>query len=294
MTKFQSLTMSVLGLGALVIGVVLAGMAVTSAQEGTTSPTPTPTATDDANTETTPPADDTDEDEQAEDCPGGLHGWRLVEDAAAEVLGLTEDDLHAAFEEGQTLADVAQAQGMSVDDFKSALTAAVTADLQVKLGAGDITQEQYDEALADLNDNLDDLVSSTPPARGHHGGAHFQALDAAADALGIDESDLHDALASGQTLAEIAEAQGISVDALASALSTSVTADLQEKLAAGDITQEQYDEATSTLADRIDDIINGEFSGHGPGRHHGFRGGVGDDFGGNGSDDKGATTGTTA
>ena len=43
MTKVQSLTMSGLGLVALVVGVILAGMAATSAQEGTATPTATPT-----------------------------------------------------------------------------------------------------------------------------------------------------------------------------------------------------------------------------------------------------------
>ena len=41
--------------------------------------------------------------------------------AAAEILGMTEDDLRTALESGQTLVEIAQAHGMSADDFQAAL-----------------------------------------------------------------------------------------------------------------------------------------------------------------------------
>jgi hypothetical protein len=152
MTKVQTWTMTGLGLLSLVVGVILAGMAVTSAQEGTSTPTPSPEATTDAGTATPDSTDDGTTDDDTSDtgyCQGGGHGlWRSVEDAAAEALGVTEDDLHAAFDDGQTLADIAEAHGMGVDDFKAAVVANVTADLQADLDAGDITQDQFDMATA--------------------------------------------------------------------------------------------------------------------------------------------------
>src|SRR3990172_5150206 len=311
MTKVQTWTMTGLGLLSLVIGVILAGMAVTSAQESPTA-TATPAATESTGDDSTGDSTDdgTTDDSTADDgtdigdCPGGgphgAGGWRSVEDAAAEVLGLTEDDLHAAFDEGQTLADVAEAQGMSVDDFESAIVENVTADLQAKLDAGDITQDQFDNATANLSDRIDEIVNSAAPQRGgpHGPGVWHLVEEAVAGILGLTESDLHDAFENGQTLADVAEAQGVGVDDFKASIIENVTAELQTQLDAGDITQDEFDALTSELNDRIDDIVNNARPMGGPGGHHGGRGfghgGPGGFFGDDSSTDDSAETTTDA
>ena len=275
MTNLRMWTITGLGLVSLVIGVILAGMAVTSAQES--SPTPTPSASEPAGSDGA--TDDTD----AGDCPGGPHdlgGWRLVEDAAAEVLGMTESDLHTAFENGQTLADIAQSKGISADDFKSQVTDKVKAALQEKLDAGEITQAQFDAATANLNANIDDLINNAAPQRGGpHGPGVWRLIeDAATSFLGITESDLHDAFDNGQTLADVAQAHGKSVDDLKAGITSQVTAALQKKLDAGDITQAQFDALTSELNNNLDNIVNSARPMGGPGGHHG-RGHGGPGFG---------------
>ena len=100
----------------------------------------------------------------------------MVEDAAGEVLGLTHAELRAAFDDGQTLADIAEAQGMSADDLKAGIIGNVTAELQTQLDAGDITQDQFDALTSELNDSIDDIVNSARPMGGpggHHGGRGF-------------------------------------------------------------------------------------------------------------------------
>ena len=274
MTNVRMWTITGLGLVSLVIGVILAGMAVTSAQES--SPTPTPSASEPAGSDGA--TDDTD----AGDCPGGPHGlggWRLVEDAAAEVLGMTESDLHTAFENGQTLADIAQSKGISADDFKSQVTDKVTAAVQEKLDAGDITQAQFDAATANLSDNIDNFINRAAPQRGgpHGPGVWRLVEDAVTSILGVSESDLHDAFDKGQTLADVARSKGTSVDDLKAGIIEKVTAELKTKLDAGDITQAQYDNLTADLNDNIDNIVNSARPMRGPGGHHGGfdRGGPG-------------------
>jgi uncharacterized protein (DUF2267 family) len=291
--------MTGLGLLSLVIGVILAGMAVTSAQEGTSTPTATPEATTDAGTATpdstddsTDDSSDTDDTDNAGYCGGRYGGWRMVEDAAGEVLGLTHAELRAAFDDGQTLADIAEAQGMSADDLKAAVVENVTAALQEDLDAGDITQDQFDTATANLSDNIDDFINNAAPERGagHGLGVWRLVEDAVATILGVTEGDLHDAFDDGQTLADIAEAQGMSADDLKAGIIESVTAELQTQLDAGDITQDQFDALTSELNDSIDDIVNSARPMGGPGGHHGGRGvGPGGYFG----DDTGTTDDST-
>jgi uncharacterized protein YdeI (YjbR/CyaY-like superfamily) len=291
MTKVHTWTITGLGALALVLAAILAGMAVTSAQEGTATPTATPEATTDAGDDgaaddgTTDDADDTDdsEDTGVGICAGGGHGtWRLAEDAAGEVLGMTHAELRDAFDDGQTLAEIAEAQGMSADDLQAAVVESVTATLQEKLDEGDITQDQFDDLTADLAENIAAFITEAAPERGgtHGFGVWRLVEDAVATVLGLTEDALHDGFANGQTLAEIGEAQGVSADDLKAGIIENVTAELQSRLDDGDITQEQFDDLTAGLNENIDDIINsvGPMRGHG-GRHGGFgHGGFGPGF----------------
>ena len=259
MSKLQSWTMTALAAAALVAGILLVTGALSFAQEGDESTsTPTPTATAES-TDDAADSEDSDDEDGVRGCGGGKG---LVHKAAAEVLGLSEDSLRDALMDGQTLAEVAQAQGMSVDDFKSALKEKVTADLQAELDAGDITQGQFDDITSDLDAKLDDIINHEGGfghglRPGYHG-YHLNIVDAAAEVLGLSEDDLLNALRDGQTLAEIAEAQGMSADDFKSALVENITADLQAELDAGDIAQEQFDDITGDLDAKLDDIINAE------------------------------------
>jgi hypothetical protein len=196
MTKVQTWTMTGLAVIALAVGALLATGAISFAQ----SPTPTPSPTEDAGGDTptpapsdedtdsgeddaTDPEDDTDpggddpegsegddEDTGRAGCgPGGKH---LIKEAAAQVLGISEEDLIAGLRDGQSLAQVAEAQGMSVNDFRAALLANVTANLQEQLNAGEITQEQFDEIVAGLNANIDEIINAEGGVRfrGFRGG----------------------------------------------------------------------------------------------------------------------------
>jgi hypothetical protein len=185
MTKAQNWMMTALAVIALGAGVLLVSGAVSFAQ--TDEPTPTPSATEDAGDDGTPtpsPSDDAeDDDSSGEDaspeedatedesegrgCGGGKY---LIKEAAAEALGISEEDLIAGLRDGQSLAQMAEAQGMSVDDFRAALLENVTADLQARLDAGEITQEQFDEKVSELNANIDEIINTEGGVRFHRRG----------------------------------------------------------------------------------------------------------------------------
>ncbi len=89
---------------------------------------------------------------------------------AATFLGLTQAELRTELESGKSLADVATANGKSVDGLKQALTAAMTEKLAAAVKAGKLTQAQADEKQAGLTAHLDDLVNGTGGPRGHFKG----------------------------------------------------------------------------------------------------------------------------
>src|SRR5262245_44639144 len=79
--------------------------------------------------------------------------------AAAAYLGLSEEELRDSIESGKTLADVATAQGKSVDGLKQAMLDAVKADLDKAVANGDITADQEQTILSKLRAGIDDFVN---------------------------------------------------------------------------------------------------------------------------------------
>ena len=87
------------------------------------------------------------------------HGVRLVGSAVAEVPGKEPAEVAEAVKSGESLAEQAQAQAMSVEDFKAALLAAVKSTLQAKVDEGSITQEQADRIFAGIEEHIDRIVN---------------------------------------------------------------------------------------------------------------------------------------
>jgi hypothetical protein len=88
--------------------------------------------------------------------PLPLFGERLS--AAADYLGLTESQLRERLNDGQTLAEIAEAQGKSVDGLKQAIVDAAKAKLDELVEDGELTQAQADAMLERLQEHVDDLV----------------------------------------------------------------------------------------------------------------------------------------
>jgi uncharacterized protein YidB (DUF937 family) len=92
-----------------------------------------------------------------------------------------------------------------------------------------------------------------------------------ADAIGLTPDALNTELTSGQTLAQIAEAQGVTQSELAEALETSLKVGLNQAVAEGTLTQAQADQMLSHMAGNYEWMINhiGIGMGFGAGNCHG-------------------------
>jgi polyhydroxyalkanoate synthesis regulator phasin len=102
--------------------------------------------------------------------PGGPFGIAL--DAAADYLGLTRAQLGRAMMSGRSLADVARAQGKSVDGLEQALVDAAKDRLDRAVADGKLTSDQRDEILRELQEHVADLVTHAPPGPGARGAVH--------------------------------------------------------------------------------------------------------------------------
>lgn len=121
---------------------------------------------------------------------GHGHGERGVAlTAAADALGMTTDELRDALADGFTLADVAQAQGVAVEDLVAALVAAAEERIDDAVADGRLTAEEAEQRKAELTERMTERVESglggEQQREGHrgwngrvHGGMGFGGTDA--------------------------------------------------------------------------------------------------------------------
>ncbi len=102
----------------------------------------------------------------------GHHGGFGGLDEAAAYLGVTEDELHAELEDGKSLADVAKAEGKSVEGLVGALVTASTKKIDAAVSDGKLTEEQATSLKADLESRVTDLVNGTRPEGMGRGPGH--------------------------------------------------------------------------------------------------------------------------
>ncbi len=99
------------------------------------------------------------------------------------VLGVSEDDLQAAREAGQSVADIAAAQGVDLQIVIDALVDNAQARLDAKIAAGDVDAERAAEISDSIEERVTARVNGERPedhrGRGHRGGPAPQGAPAA-------------------------------------------------------------------------------------------------------------------
>lgn len=172
------------------------------------------------------------------------------------------------------VADAAKSLGVSPGKLSAALEKAFSDRIDAAVADGRLTKAQGEELKRRIESG--DFPLFGPPAFGPgFPGPHmfFHGLDAAASYLGLTEAQLDSRLEQGKTLAEVAKAQGKSVDGLKSALVKDAKAKLDAAVKAGRLSKAEEQRVLQDLEGRIDDLVNGKlrerFREH---RGFGFRG----------------------
>lgn len=169
------------------------------------------------------------------------------------------------------LEDAAGRLGVDAGELETALREAAIARVDAAVEAGELTGEQATELKERIRSGGFPLPGVRPgPGFGHggpsflHGGPGF--LDAAASYLGLDEEELREQLAGGDSLADLAEAAGKSVEGLQDAILEQARTKLEEAVSEGDLTRERADTILERLESHLDEIVDGAFH-RGPWRH---------------------------
>jgi hypothetical protein len=176
------------------------------------------------------------------------------------------------------LRDAAQRLNVSPDQLRSALEGAYGDQLDQAVKDGKLTQQQADAIKQRIRERGLPLGGPMggpggPGFRGGPGGpggGPFGAgLDAAATYLGLTRAQLGRQLMSGKSLADVARAQGKSVDGLQQALLDAAKSELDRAVADRKITSDERDEMLQRLREHVDEIVAGKGPGPGGGRHGG-------------------------
>lgn len=200
----------------------------------------------------------------------------------AAALGLTEDELKTETEAGKTLAAIAAEQGVDVQTIIDAEVSAVKVKLDEQLADGKVTQEEYDAKLLKATESATNHVNAVLPERskdeglGGRGGEGFGGgFDTIAEVLGLTVDELKAEIEAGKTIAAIAAEQGVDVQDIIDAQVAAMQEKLDEQLAAGTITQEQYDTKLTKATEHATNHVNGVLPERGEGNGPGGQGGKG-------------------
>jgi polyhydroxyalkanoate synthesis regulator phasin len=191
--------------------------------------------------------------------------------AAALVLGAgvagavaASGALSPSEESEAIIEDAAEELGVEPSALSNALKAALKSRVDAAVEAGRLTEDQGQELKERIDSGEVPLLFG---GLGHHGLGHgvLGGLEAAADFLGLTESELRARLHDGESLADIARDEGKSVDGLVAALVADANERLEQAVAEGKLTQAKADAISEDLEDRIRARVNGEHPSGGPG-----------------------------
>jgi hypothetical protein len=180
---------------------------------------------------------------------------------AATGLGTPEQNSKAVVD------DAAKQLGVDSTALSNALKKALQNRVDAAVAAGSITEVEGETLKARIAAEEYPLLGfghHGGPGFGHHGGPGFgHHLAAAATYLGLSETELQTQLAGGKTLADVAKAQGKTVDGLVAALVADEKKELDAAVAAGRLTQAQANEMLANAEQRFTDLVNGTLSERG-------------------------------
>jgi uncharacterized protein (DUF433 family) len=195
-----------------------------------------------------------------------VSGALIAGGAGAAIAAVTKDDANQT--EQAILDDAAKRLDVTPDKLRDALSAAQDAQLDEAVKDGDLTQKQAD-AIKRARKSSGRVLAGPgllggPGPHGvlklhggpggprlHHFGLRGDLFADLAKALGTTQAKLKDQLRDGRSVAEIAKANGTSLDDVRSAVKAAAKTRLNEAVKDGDLTRKQADAILERAAEHV-------------------------------------------
>ena len=183
--------------------------------------------------------------------------------AAATYIGVSLEQLRTELRAGGSLASIALAHGKTVAGLEAAILADAKTHLDKAVADGKLTTGQAAERLQRLQQRVGKLVMRTGGQDGKKPGAKKKpkaairgAVKAAATYLGLTTEQIRTQLQSGKSLADIATAQGKSVDGLKAAIVADAKTTIDKLVSSGKISAERGQRYLAQIQRNVDRLVN--------------------------------------
>lgn len=192
-----------------------------------------------------------------------------------------QDDEGSPFDFGARFREaVAKALGLTVDEYDAAVKEAHEQAVDEAVTEGKLTEEQAER----MRERMEQAPSAWGQGKGFRAphGEGFRAprggfrgrvggspIGVAAEVLGMTAGDLMAEIQDGRSIAEVAEEQGVALEAITEAYEKQVGEALNQAVQNGRITQEQADSMLEHAEEMVPEMLNNTWEGRGPGRFPG-------------------------
>jgi uncharacterized protein (DUF433 family) len=206
-------------LATLVTAVVIAagGMAVASAADSPKASTPPSTTTAKPNA-------------QAQKATLGTRIRKFAFATAAKTIGISPADLVKEMKGGHSIADVATAHHVDPQKVIDAIVSGADAKIQAAVSSGKISSAEGAKLQQLVATNAPKLVNATPKQLARHQ-LVADAINISAKTIGVTPQALRQALASGQSVAQVATAHNVSPTTVVNALVSAGNARIDQAVA---------------------------------------------------------------
>ena len=196
---------------------------------------------------------------------GGQHGNRWLsrdekKAIIASALNMTVEELQTAKESGQSMEEIIAAQGLTTEEYEAALQAGLIAAANQAVTDGELTQEQADTIIANIESGNFGFGNHNHGNGGSRWLSRGEKREIIAGVLGMTVEELEAAKESGQSMSEIIEAQGMTTEQYEAALQAALIEAANQAVSDGELTQEQAD---TIIANLENGMFGFGYNGHG-------------------------------
>jgi hypothetical protein len=187
---------------------------------------------------------------------GGRLALGLLVRTLAEQANLTNAQVIAELSQGQTIADIAAANGLDVNAVVQQALVQFTERLEQAIANGRVSEERVAEWLAAAETRLNEAAQQTPALIQNGQLAERFVVRQVAEAAGLSLRAIQAELLEGVSLSDILTENGVDVSAFIAEIVATMSARIQQAADSGRISQAYADELIAGLEAQIEARLN--------------------------------------
>lgn len=183
-------------------------------------------------------------------------GVRAVVEIVAEAVGLRPTEIITQMSQGNTLADIIEANGGDVQIVIDQAVTQLTADINQAVTDGKLRQERADLLLSNLEDMVTRSINGEFRERAMKVRVGIGVLRLAGDQTGLTPREIVQEIRSGKSLGQVLTEHGVDTAAFIDTAVNTLQEHLTQAVSNGRLTQEEADQKVTEFRERLTERIN--------------------------------------